>query len=152
MGKAGTKQNTKADVSLPHPPPSSSFFTRHSVYWTPHLSSREHYHAPFQGFHITHTGPLSLLLILSPFYRLINRGTEDFGRLTQFRRHTLTPAVHALKPTLGYAVVVSPDCVQGDFLPYAYRLHIPSPSPSLLSQYLLLGKDLFSTIYASKGI
>ena len=32
MGKAGTKQNTKADVSLPHPPPSSSFFTQHSVY------------------------------------------------------------------------------------------------------------------------
>ena len=109
MGKAGHKQNTKADVSLPHPPPSSSFmFTRHSVHRTPHLSGSEHYHVPFQGFHITQTGPLGLL-ILSPFYRLKNRGTEDFGQLAQFIRHTLTPAVHALKPTLGYAGAVNPD-------------------------------------------
>ena len=118
MGKAGPKQNTKA--ALPHPPPSSSFmFTRHSVHRTPHLSGSEHYHVPFQGFPIAQTGPLGLL-ILSPFYRLINRGTEDFGQLAQFRRHTLTPAAHALKPTLGYAGAVNPDCVQGDFLPYAY--------------------------------
>lgn len=153
MGKAGPKQNTKAEVSLPHPPPSSSFmFTRHSVHRTPHLSGSEHYHVPFQGFHITHTGLLRLLLILSPFYRLINRGTEDFGQLAQFRHHTLTPAVHALKPTLCYAGAVNPDCVQGDFLPYAYRLQIPLPSASLLCQYLLLGKDLFSIIYTLKGI
>lgn len=78
MGRAGTKQNTKADESLPRPPPSSSFmFTRHSVYRTAHLSGTEYYHAPFQGFYITHAGPPRLLLILSPFYRPINRDTDS---------------------------------------------------------------------------
>ena len=50
--------------------------------------------------------------------------------------------------TLGPSILTG----QGDFLPYAYRLHIALPSASLLCQYLLLGKDLFSIIYTSKGI